>query len=329
MQSSCILSFDDFPEQKEYNLILQLYSENSENETINFWKRQIYSYSKYNKQIECNLTDLTSFYTCHGIVPISLEINLNQLHKSEFIITTNELLNQKKEPIGYNWISIFSWNTFENSKVNSINSSSKFISIQVLQELQNYIVEYYSKCEDKEMLWIYSIANENTNNNSNELPPFNDFLKNLASHNESHPYFKILSCMSITDAKILAYFMIRNKVVLVSEDYQFIQLINSLNIENNSFIISLNNIAKAKMKFLLKKLDIRKLELEDKISRHHESAIKAKDINDTKLVLFHLKLKKLTMESKDKILSVLLSLEIAFNVSYIILLIYSLSLYDK
>lgn len=287
-----------FPEQNDLDRIMHLYSETSANdaETIQFWRRNIQLYCQLNNTLQFCISDISNYFSVQGIIPSSLLICSSKLHQQGILLYPESLPRNTIMNMAINYLS-------------PITSDSILISIDVLDRLQSEILSAAaSKKTDEDSTYML-----NGYDSIDDSSTFYSFIRSIClklSSVSSASINQLPKSLQQIDIPVLVNYLVRNKVASISPDKSFIKLKSGL----SGIDITDVDIAKVQLKRTISRLENRIAELNDKANNHHAEAVKSNQRQDKSNALFHLKLKKITTEAREKALSALLTLVSAAHV---------------
>jgi hypothetical protein len=289
-----------FPEQNDVDRIMHLYSESAadESDTLQFWKRNILSYCLLKNTIHFKLSDISNYFTVHGIVPSSLLLCASKLHQQGLVVYPESLSRNSIVNYAISFIS-------------PVNKDSILVSNEVLGKIQAEILANISRQAHEDSIYMI-----NGYDSIDDSSTFYSFLRSISLKEtpiNSASINHLVRNLSAHDLPILIDYLVRNKAAIISPDKSFIKLKSS---SSSRIDITELDIAKVQLKRTISRLESRITELASKADSNHAEAVKYNRLNDKSRALFHLKVKKLAIEARDKVSSALLTLIAAAQVSY-------------
>lgn len=299
-----LLPIELFPEQRNQDRLIHLYSENAvtETETVDFWKRSIRNYCYYNGHVTVKVRQLISDFTIDGIVPSSLSACIDILISNGTLCYPEAISRSAVLSLAITFLpGQLAW-------IGSSKIDSSIIVNELLKEMSSIISAHVNETPFDNIFIIAgfeSIAESTT---------FTSLLQRISKVIKSKGSNAALcfSNIQIEETKYLIDYLVKTKAAVVSPDKTLVKIVTN---KSSNLIFSDIDMSKAQLKQTIGKLERRIAQLEEKISDHHQKALSARP-RDQKTALFHLKLKISADKAREKAMGALLTLMTANQVKH-------------
>lgn len=298
-----------FPEKGNIDRLYHLYSEDSsrDEETIDFWTRNIKNYCLYHNKLKFRLSDVVNDFTISDVKPNSLNHSFILLKQKQVVLERKSLSYSNSSLLSM--ISSFILMTFNQEKI----EDQIFVSKELLELIKTEILNYAQTVDDN--VFIISGYDKITDSSTfySFLLAFKDSIVN--KHKELSNILQLIT--SSDNISIIIEYLVLSKVAIVSSESEvksnhsslcLIKLICNNNKHNSSLIISDMDFSTIQLKQTILKIESKIHELTEKIDDNQQKAVKHLKSNDKAQALCHLKIKQNAMKSKDTLSSALLTL---------------------